>query len=334
MTTVTVVVHFDVNGLDIAANVVGERRAFLFHGYRCAIVLPRDDFDFGVDESSYRPRVIEARKWRDGEATKYRVYIVRVEIEVACDLTSDDLPWGGPHDPALVAAAECVFKEGAEIAGSLIRRYVDHVRIRSHQYWLGSSATVPQTTWRNEIFDAAGRRLAVGFDYIGPVVVMMGKEPLSRAANGEICGLLAADHSATLADSLLADAHFLAGQSRSPDRRQAVLLAAIACEVRIKRTLDALATPKQVALIALILDHPRDVSMAAISLFDKALLAVGGRSLRVDDKHLFKALTTLFEDRNRIAHRGGEGILLEGLNAHVQTADRVFLYLDEVAEET
>lgn len=140
VTHVTVAIHFGVDGLDIAANLAGKRRELIFRGYRCAIVLPLDRSSFGVGGGTTDPpRVITADTWRNGEVMTYSVYMVRIEVKVASDLTADQVPWGGPQDPLVIEAAERVFQEAAAIAGPLIRDYVDHVRIQSRQYWLGSS---------------------------------------------------------------------------------------------------------------------------------------------------------------------------------------------------
>ena len=45
--------------------------------------------------------------------------------------------------------------------------------------------------------------------------------------------------------------------------------------------------------------------MAASALFDKGLKSVCGKLLRDEDRSLYNDIVLLFEDRNRIAHRGG-----------------------------
>ena len=51
--------------------------------------------------------------------------------------------------------------------------------------------------------------------------------------------------------------------------------------------------------------------MAAVSLYDKGLRAVVGRSLRDDDRESYKALIRLFEVRNRLAHRGNDASIAD-----------------------
>jgi hypothetical protein len=54
------------------------------------------------------------------------------------------------------------------------------------------------------------------------------------------------------------------------------------------------------------LDNPRDVFEQAAGLFDKTAKAVTGRSLREENGAIYKGVVALFEDRNRVAHRGKE----------------------------
>jgi hypothetical protein len=105
-----------------------------------------------------------------------------------------------------------------------------------------------------------------------------------------------------IAETLLADALYFIGLN-PPDCQRAVLIAAIACEV--KDTLRRKVPPDRLSFVDLILDNPRDWSLAAVALFDKAMNAALGRSLRAERHEVYKDVTKLFEVRNRIAH-GGE----------------------------
>ena len=104
-------------------------------------------------------------------------------------------------------------------------------------------------------------------------------------------------------ESLLADAlYFLA--SDPPDPQRAVITAAIGCEVKVKQTIRSKAPAVLIKLIDLILDSPRDWSLAAIALFDRGaeagLRLILGRTIG----ELFKRVALLFEVRNKIAHKG------------------------------
>ena len=103
----------------------------------------------------------------------------------------------------------------------------------------------------------------------------------------------------SLAEVLLADARaVVAGptvsqdwQSDKRDTARAVLFAAVACEVKIKATLLAKSPTQFADLLNVILENPREVSVAAGQLVDKPMKAAVGQSLREADKELFKAVS-------------------------------------------
>lgn len=103
--------------------------------------------------------------------------------------------------------------------------------------------------------------------------------------------------------------------------------AAIACEVKIKTFLREHSNAEQAALVELLLENPRDWSLAAAALFDKPLKIVGGRSLKdEDDKSLWKGVIDLFERRNALAHRGKIPTQAQAL-ACLSTSRKVFGWL-------
>ncbi len=129
-----------------------------------------------------------------------------------------------------------------------------------------------------------------------------------------------------VAETSLADARLLA-ESVSPDLPRALLTAAIAAEAKIKATLVTKANPLAADLVQLLLENPRDFSMAASALFDKALQAVAGRSLKNDDPALYRRIGRLFEVRNALAHRGKRPTAEEAKDG-VSAVVEVFTWLD------
>jgi hypothetical protein len=73
--------------------------------------------------------------------------------------------------------------------------------------------------------------------------------------------------------------------------------------------------------------------MAAASLFDKALKAVAGVSLRDEDRELYKAVDGLFVHRNRLAHRGDLTLDKDVIRKDLQAARRAFDWLDQKRAE-
>jgi hypothetical protein len=76
------------------------------------------------------------------------------------------------------------------------------------------------------------------------------------------------------ARQLLADAEFHGFHAQDRNHGIALVLAAVACEMTVKTHLRESCAADQAKLVDLVLENPRDVSLAAASLFDKGLAGV------------------------------------------------------------
>jgi hypothetical protein len=108
---------------------------------------------------------------------------------------------------------------------------------------------------------------------------MPGERPIAEEDLAELERTFSVNARLQRSDLLLADA-FTHLSNTPPDRWRAVLLAAIACESRIKSTLIAAAPADRLPLLNVILDNPHKVTVAAVNLFDKVATAAVGRSLK------------------------------------------------------
>jgi hypothetical protein len=134
-----------------------------------------------------------------------------------------------------------------------------------------------------------------------------------------------------VAESLLADARYLAHWAPLIQNRQSILLAAMACELKGKAMLkDAAGQDRLGLLLNVVLENPRTFPQAAHELFDSLCKAVLGRSLKDDNRPLFKRLRSLFELRNRVAHRGEAPPGADETKDLVRTATEVFKWVDDV----
>jgi hypothetical protein len=157
----------------------------------------------------------------------------------------------------------------------------------------------------DEVVDLdAGRRLPWPARADMSMKVIERDAPWSSTNLSELAPLLAGSKTPPLANTLLADAQYLVTWATPRDPARALLIAAIACEVKIKEVLRHVASTDQQPLLELLLENPRDWSMAASALFHKALGRVGGTSLKDANAPLYKRLVRLFERRNDLAHRG------------------------------
>lgn len=126
-------------------------------------------------------------------------------------------------------------------------------------------------------------------------------------------------------------------RSRDPDPHAALILAAAACEAKVKDVLRASAPARLQPLLEFTLGNPRDVALSAISRFDGLCKVVTGRSLKEEsrkanakkDSHpgLYRRLELLFQARNGVAHKGEEVTIADAEN-HLSTALDVFAWLD------
>jgi hypothetical protein len=102
--------------------------------------------------------------------------------------------------------------------------------------------------------------------------------------------------------SLLAQASYLSWSTSDPQPGLAVLLAAVACEAHAKEILLQRVDPITRSLLDTLLRKPRIFQEPAVELFGDVAKAVLGKSLKDDDRNLWKDIVNLFELRNRMAH--------------------------------
>ena len=218
-----------------------------------------------------------------------------------------------------------------ELARGVVRELVDWTRVQKEQVWLPEHIQDIRMTHPGSLFnDESGELL--------PIVVGLPIDTYDRADGSEIDAefvallreklAIAAD--VPLPELLLADALHFVRRLRRPEVQRGVLLAAIATELKVKKTLRDCAGNK-LPLVELILDNPRDVSVAAANLFHKAMRATVGRSLQQEKPDQFTSVERLFKLRNDIAHGGVVPDAADG-RAAVSAAREAFHWLEDVAE--
>jgi hypothetical protein len=211
----------------------------------------------------------------------------------------------------------------------LSRRFLRMIRLRAQ-----SGGAPPEPVGHAELVDVAEwTRIPVTVK-IEPLVLRQVSEEqvLNEDRLAPLLAVTSKGARPSLAHSVLVDAAFYASDAEPPDPTRAVLTAGIAVELKVKQTLLEAAEGQLRELVALLIESPRDYSLAAIALFDKPLRIVLGVSLRNSDKELYRRIDTLFRRRNDVAHRGkpiGEGEATE----LVATAYSAFRALRSVAAE-
>lgn len=218
---------------------------------------PFEGFDGSLD-LALRPGTTELMagfEARQGELADVDRVLVRVT-------------WHEEPDSELTASD--ALRKGCEVSNKVMASLVALLRSEGYQAWLGLSGDAPQPESQRVLNLDEGVRLP------NPAVVSkrirvvdprsaLGIESLRAFADRAVAG-----EEVPLAEALLADALYFQWEHFPQAAAVSVLLAAIACEVKVKEVLRATAGNK-LALVEVLLGHPRDYSMAARSLFSDAM---------------------------------------------------------------
>jgi hypothetical protein len=318
--------YFSGGGLYVTGDVLGHTAQFSWAGRRATIALPTKDH---ISDAPLWGRQASGRSRRGddretSEITTASVTTFEVRIEVPTGIDDND-------------AVEDAFPIAVEIAGTLLGT----ARTLARQFWispaheaptlhgygslvvLGTYGEVSETArWHPPIvLGASDRGGAINVDTMQSILAA-----LARGAAPSLAEVLLADAQAAVAGPTVSQ-HW---KRERRDTARVVLLAAIASEVKIKETLLLKAPAQFTPLLDIILGNPREVAVAAGQLVDKPTKAVTGRSLREDDRPLFKAVSeNLFPQRNKVAHAGYQPTIDEAHEA-VATATALFAWLDSL----
>lgn len=259
------------------------------------------------------------------------VQVIRVTVTINADVSAATATTDNPE--ALDYAVEAIDR-ARDVASQVVTGFVAWIRATTRITDLALSSEVPPLAGPVRAFEAE-----TGFQFkVGPSLrsVSVGRDPTGKYSLtvADMEGIIERVNRAAeapVAETLLADAEYYARHAVR-DFRRAVLMAAIACEVKVKAILSDLATAAQRPLVDFALENPREITItAAGGLFDKLMLATLGRSLRQDDRQLFRDIETLYRVRNRIAHGGHMPDEAE-TGRVVRAARRCFTWLDDLPQ--
>jgi hypothetical protein len=325
-----------IDGLWIADSALGAGASFTRDGFAVRIDLPASTTAFaGLPRSLFPRGAFGSHRSGAGATGVQEVDIVRVSVSGPLEVKAKDLGAPGTKiDPTLRAKIQAFHVATLQVARLTVIEFANRLRTEKGQTWVGFGTAVPELVGLTSYLDEDGQSLRVAF---AEPTVLYPLDP-SRAIDVDLLTRLPnllGDGRIEIAaeDQLLADARQLV-PSRPSDMRtarplsqQAILVAAVAVEVKVKTTLRRVTPKDRAALVDLILDNPRDVSVAVVNLLHKAMEASIGRSLNKDEPALFKAIERLFRTRNAIAHKG-EKPTVEDARELVDAAVRVFGWLD------
>jgi hypothetical protein len=323
--------QFQVRGLWVRRELFGSSHRLERAGHRIEIALPKDENDFRTWQllpgDDYRALGGSAGTVDDPDQMR-SVSVIRVTVETEGDVTVADF---ADEKPEASNRATAVFDAAQALAEEVIKDFVAMIRAKHGFSWMGlSSDNIAQVGPASLVEAETARRLPVGPTLMMHSMMFPREKALTTTQVTDLIRQIETGQPVPFAESLLADAEYLAwaGDWESSDPLRAILMAAIACEVKAKFVLREGIPPEQAALLDYVLDNPREVTVtAADGLFNKVMMAAQGRSLRDDDRELFKRISRLFEVRNRVAHRG-EWPATDEARELVRSARRAFEWLD------
>ncbi len=296
---------YEVGHLWLCAEALGASATFDRDGLQVEIAMPRERTQFSDrvrnDDWFWVALTGTTAGSLHGPDEFFEIRLIGVLVRGDSPVSSDDFPPEGSVGNAALRAFE-FFRRAQAVADSALADFIDWARVWGEP-WLGLHRQVPPQVGTQLIFDdERNKPLPIGQvqPYLGrdhPIVGLT-SEDFSHLAKH-----LGAREEPALADVLLADAVFLSSEAHC-DPGRAVLTAAIALEVRVKEVLRNAASPEAARIVDLILENPRDWPQPAAALFDKAMVAVTGRSLRLEQREIYKTIDHLFQARNAVAHSG------------------------------
>jgi hypothetical protein len=312
---------------------LGFRQTLERDGLTVELTLPRGPDDFRTwglfENEEYRAVGLPSAGTEDDPEQIVTANVIRVVVETEGDVTAADFDDEERYEEAVDCALP-IFDHANDVARGVANDLLAWARSQYQHSWLGLSSEPAQELGPASLIEAeSGRRFPIGHSYHHVSQLRDTDLALGLSEIQALLGSVRAEASPPIPESLLSDAQFLAWELNPPDATRAVLMAAIACELKVKKSLRDRCPDDQADLLDFVLENPREITVtAADGLFDKLMEVAQGRSLRKADRELFKRIRRLFEVRNDIAHRG-LAPAPEEASGLVRAARDAFTWLDE-----
>lgn len=212
------------------------------------------------------------------------------------------------------------------VAEAVASFFVRHARATARgQTWLGLSAHAPAQYGIAQLeYRETGERI-FGYGPQQAVTMRSSKLRLDLADLESIFSSVEAQREPGIAESLLADAWHLSDAQAANDQDRAILVAATACEVKVKQFILERVEAKGRAMAQMILDRRSNLPQ----LLDEVLHATLGMSLRRANAELFKNIVALAAQRNAIIHGGRRNPKADQPRMPAQVASSLFKWLEQ-----
>jgi hypothetical protein len=329
---------FQVGRLWVRPDLLAQTYWFERHGHRIAVDTP-SGVDGFLDEQLEMRAAVRVGHHRNPDIPVYGVDMLRVRVHFEADLrgrertedpygqpTRDEQEEVGGGASRYNALLDRAFSDAHAVTSELL----GWVRTLNRQWWLGLSS-------EPLLLLEGGTRLVIRGSKQRLYASLSRPKPphLEPYPEGNVVGVTAIQNIMARMqegsdqpppDILLADALVLVERRRRGEQanlQQAVLLAAIACEVKVKQSLERKTPRDRRPLLSGVLESTRGTPQ----LFGRIAKAAVGRSLVDEDSRLYDRINALFLLRNRIAHRASVPPDAEAYDA-IDAAHLVFQWLE------
>jgi hypothetical protein len=326
---------FRINRLWVRPDLLDVTHWFERDGYQIAVDLPSPFGSFS-DEPWLRGAVVRVAHNRNPTIPVYGVELLRARVRFNASLSDDsreELWPPQPEEEAGTSRYDSLLERAFPYAQAVTTELLNWIRVIKRQWWLGlSSEPLLPLEKRTRLTDLSGGRHLPARLPARPAPPQFNAyvedNVVGVTAMHDILERIKEGGDQPPPDILLADATVLAERRKRGEHANlqvAVLLAAIACEVKLKRTLEDNASSSQRPLLKAVL---RD-SRGAERLFGRLPNVVLARSLGDEDNQLYQRIRKLFEARNAIAHRGSVPSDAEALDV-IEAASAVFQWVESL----
>ncbi|MFE7407175.1 hypothetical protein [Isoptericola sp. NPDC057559] len=334
MTKLRAKVRYAAHGVWISPELVGWRGVVTRDGGTIEISLPADVAEFTARDYEVEaglepvPSLFPVYAARDPHgadgAVGVGLFAVTADFEGAVPSVKPANPFEGEYGILAEAAAERGQRLCDEVAGQFLR----WLRAKSRQGWLGPVGAEPAQYGRAGLLYADSGEVIYGF---GPTMTATFRSANLRVGGDALQEVLAGvrdQADVPVSQALLADAWHVSDGASRPDVAQAVLLSAIACEVRITEFIQAHSL-EGVAVTAMVLKRTSTLSV----LLHDVLAATVGRSLKLSEGQLYKDVAVLTRLRNQVVHEGALTSPVPVAFSPARTAQAVFDWLEVICDE-
>ena len=323
--------RFIVPQLWIGLDAVGANFELNWDGSLVRVNLPSDAESFSDLPENYPqnplPSLVGSGPvFADPDRDERTAALVLFEVTVE---TTTAFPMPKPDDltDELRTIADNDINATRPIAEAVAGLFLRHLRAAAPaQSWLGLSTHAPAQYGIAQLeYRETGERI-LGYGPAQSVTMRSSRIRLDVGSIESIMDDVSARQEPSIADLLLADAWHLSDAQSANDQDRATLVAATACEVKVKEIIQDRVPLSGKAMARMILSRRSNLP----ELLDEVLLATLGVTLKKANVNLFQAVSALSTQRNAIVHGGRRNTKATQSPLRAQVGSSLFEWLEQL----